>query len=518
MQNKFFAAAMAAALGLAGCGAVYTSPDVYDTAGDLKVRVVSMSFETVAEANLSPYIPARLPPYFRPDPAPRAPRIGTAGISVPALPNIDAARRGGASARVDSQLPPAATERTRGPGAAATRMPPPAESQPYRIGVADVLLLAADTAGAQLNDVPALIAAQSRRQGYIVQDDGAIAVPDVGRIRVAGRTLEEAEAAIFDALVAKRLDPTFSIEIAEFNSQRVSVGGDVKAPTLAPITLKPVRLTEALALAGGVASEDSDYAVVRLYRDGEVYQAPLRRLYADNGLNDVLLRDGDSVFVDTAYDQTQARQYFQEQLQLRQAELAEREFAFRQLQSQIDEVRLAQTLAQFEIQKAQLSQAVARMRIDVATYNNAVANQQGTEDARQRDAFKERLELGAVQRDYVYVAGELANSSAPARLALPFENRFHLSDVLFEKIGPISRSDYGAIYVLRRGEGAGLGGVTAYHLDAGNAAALTQATAFEMRPNDVVFVAEQPVTTWNRVVSQLTPQFFLQGLSTASGL
>ena len=76
-----------------------------------------------------------------------------------------------------------------------------------------------------------------------------------------------------------------------------------------------------------MTNADADYAVVRLFRNGEVYQAPLRRLYADGGLKDVLLRDGDSVFVDTSYDAAQAQRYFEEQLRLRQAELAEREIA-----------------------------------------------------------------------------------------------------------------------------------------------------------------------------------------------
>jgi polysaccharide export outer membrane protein len=33
----------------------------------------------------------------------------------------------------------------------------------------------------------------------------------------------------------------------------------------------------------------------------------------------------------------------------------------------------------------------------------------------------------------------------------------------------------------------------------------TLATRFEMRPNDVIFVAEQPVTRWGRVIQQITP-------------
>jgi polysaccharide export outer membrane protein len=47
--------------------------------------------------------------------------------------------------------------------------------------------------------------------------------------------------------------------------------------------------------------------------------------------------------------------------------------------------------------------------------------------------------------------------------------------------------------------------VTAYHLDARNAVNLVLATRFEMRPNDIVFVEEQPITKWNRALQQAFP-------------
>lgn len=515
MSKHLIAAVLALTVG--GCGAIYTSPSVTDGLDDgVDVRVVAMNFSAAAEANLSPYVPARLPPYFRPEASQPSPRLGLGGAgAMPDLPDAEdfAARRREGDA-LSRQLPPAATEETRPPGQAALRLPPAGEPQPYRIGVADVVLLSANTTGATLNDVPALIAAQNRRQGYIVQDDGAIAVPDVGRVRIAGLTLEESEAAIFEALVGQRLDPTFSLEIAEFNSQRVSVGGAVKSPALAPITLKPLFLSEALQLAGGVSAPDPDYVLVRLFRNGEVYQAPLRRLYADGGLNDVLLRDGDSVFVDTRYDIESARSYFEEQLRLRDAELREREFAFRETQAQTEEVRLAQTLAQFEFQRAQLQQQLVRMRIDVASYNAQRNSVIRVEAADARAAFKDRLELGAVKRDYAYIAGEVRK---PSRMELPFESRASLADLLFKDGGiDMKTADYGEIYVLRRSlRPEEAGGITAYHLDATNAASLTEAAVFELRPNDVVFVAEQPITTWNRVLSQMTPQFFISAASSA---
>nr|WP_272209961.1 polysaccharide biosynthesis/export family protein [Marinicella sp. W31]MDC2875808.1 polysaccharide biosynthesis/export family protein [Marinicella sp. W31] len=81
-----------------------------------------------------------------------------------------------------------------------------------------------------MNEINGLLSAQNARQGFTVQDDGAIAIPTVGRVAIGGMTLEEAQSALFQNLVQSQIDPNFNLEITEFNSQRVAVGGAVAAP------------------------------------------------------------------------------------------------------------------------------------------------------------------------------------------------------------------------------------------------------------------------------------------------
>lgn len=50
-----------------------------------------------------------------------------------------------------------------------------------------------------------------------------------------------------------------------------------------------------------------------------------------------------------------------------------------------------------------------------------------------------------------------------------------------------------------------IGAMTASHLDTKNAANLSLATRFLMQPNDIVFIAEQPITRWNRAFRQIFP-------------
>ncbi len=432
--------ALCSFVALASCGIAYIPSQV--SQADSKVRVVPLTAETVLSANQSPYNPRALPAAFS-----QTSGAPSAGRGVGALPE-------------------ATLERPQRPNALALRLPPAVPNTPYRIGVGDVLLLATRDAANTVEELSGLLAAQNRRQGYTVQDDGAIAIPDVGRVQVAGSTLEEAEAQLFRRLLDNQIDPTFSLELAEFNSKRVSIGGAVGNPTLVPITLTPLTLDQVLSAAGGIQTPDMDFASIRIYRDGTLYQIPLETYLSRGDVQKTRLAAGDSVFVDTEFELDRAQAYFTEQITLAQLRQTARVSALNELQ------------VEMELRRASLNEA--------------------------RTNFQARLELDAVDRDYVYLAGEV---NSPARFALPPERKASLADALFSEGGFSSQTaNPSQIYVLRGSlDPREFSAVTALHLDASNAANLMLATRLEMRPNDVVFIAEQPITRWNRVVQQFVP-------------
>lgn len=131
--------------------------------------------------------------------------------------------------------------------------------------------------------------------------------------------------------------------------------------------------------------------------------------------------------------------------------------------------------------------------------------------AAERGRFEARLALDAVERPAVFIAGEV---QSPRRIPLPFHRIARLADVLFDEGGvPLRTGDYAAIYVLRLDQDPSR--VTAYELDAGNAAHLLMATRFQLRPDDLIFVAEQRVTRINRILSQFTPAL---GVAASTGM
>jgi polysaccharide export outer membrane protein len=103
-----------------------------------------------------------------------------------------------------------------------------------------------------------------------------------------------------------------------------------------------------------------------------------------------------------------------------------------------------------------------------------------------------------------YVDGKvfLVGGVAPKLLPIQPERRQTLAEALFSPNGPLetSSAQRSAVYLLR-----GSNPVRAYHLDARNPARILVADAVELRPNDIIFVGEQPINTFNRVLSTIFP-------------
>ena len=179
--------------------------------------------------------------------------------------------------------------------------------------------------------------------------------------------------------------------------------------------------------------------------------------------------DGDTVFVDTRHDLARAQDFSQQQLML---------------------VDLWQRARQTALEELKTEVALHRANLDDARNNHI-----------------KRIELGSDNRDYVYLTGEVG---VQLRFALPFDSRAKLTDALFDAGGiAAATGDVSQIYVLRVSKEQDLPAeITAWHLDASNAANFVYAASFELRPEDIIFVAEQPVTRWDRTMSQLVPNFY----------
>jgi polysaccharide export outer membrane protein len=422
---------------LTGCGVAYQTTSVRgDASAD--IRVVHLTPEIVLEANSSPYTPQIWPNAF---------------VSIDESDN-----RENYDERQDLSF---ASQRL--VGVIEWRMPM-LEPKIYKIGVGDVLTLNMQLKESLGDVLNGLIASQTSQRGYRVQEDGTISIPDIGRIVIGGLTLQEAESVVYQLLLARGVSPSFSVEITEFNSQKISISGNIKLPGTLPLTLQPLYLDEAIYESGGFAISDASFIIVRLYRNDSIYQIFGPEVYNQNYTNRILLKDGDTIVVDVTdeYDRI---------LGLRQEARAKR-------------------LREIEIE------------------TEAKAN-----DA---NSLLSRMKYGSIAREYVYVIGEVLQQS---RYTLPFEHKAFLADALLESSGGVSSltGNPKQIYVLRgAADLKNFAPITALHLDTTNAANFLLATRLELRPKDVIFVGTQPITNWNRMIKQIIPSLGLPNINIPS--
>jgi polysaccharide export outer membrane protein len=178
-----------------------------------------------------------------------------------------------------------------------------AEPKPYTIGPSDIISIVVYDHPELLPLAGAVISQQvdptsiSPGPGFIVNSEGMVTFPFVGRIKVAGLTEIEASELLISRLGKFIKDPQVSVRITSFRSQRAYVDGEVRAPGTQIFTDVAMTLPEALNRAGGITA-NGDRSFVTLTRDGETTLINLMMLQ-EMGVNPnrILLKNGDLITV-----------------------------------------------------------------------------------------------------------------------------------------------------------------------------------------------------------------------------
>jgi polysaccharide export outer membrane protein len=124
---------------------------------------------------------------------------------------------------------------------------------------------------------------------YTVNEDGAVVLPRVGAIRVAGEQPAEIKTRITQAFSRFLQNPSIEVTLL----RRVQVLGAVRNPGLYPVD-PTMTVSDALALAGGTTPDGSPNRVV-LIRDG--VRLPVK-LEANTPIAGAFIRSGDQIYVD----------------------------------------------------------------------------------------------------------------------------------------------------------------------------------------------------------------------------
>jgi polysaccharide export outer membrane protein len=136
-----------------------------------------------------------------------------------------------------------------------------------------------------------------------ISESGAIGYPLLGQVQLGGLTVARAEKAIADGLREGKYvrQPQVAVLVVQVRGNQVSALGFVNRPGRYPLDVTGMRVSELLALAGGIAANGSDVVTLTGSRNGQPsrQQIDVPSLFGPGAaVNDPVLQHGDVLYVD----------------------------------------------------------------------------------------------------------------------------------------------------------------------------------------------------------------------------
>ncbi len=138
-----------------------------------------------------------------------------------------------------------------------------------------------------------------------IPESGVVSYPLLGTVTLGGLTISQAEKLLADGLLTGKFlkQPQVSILVTQLRGSQASVLGHAVRPGRYTLELANTRLSDLMAMAGGVAPDGSDMLTVVGIRDGKPLrvQIDFRTLFRGaNDAQDILIQNNDVVYVDRA--------------------------------------------------------------------------------------------------------------------------------------------------------------------------------------------------------------------------
>ncbi len=136
---------------------------------------------------------------------------------------------------------------------------------------------------------------------YLIDQDGMIDLPFIGKVKLNGLTLNEAQNILINVIRDFYKNPDLQIKIEEFNSSKVHIVGAVKNQKTINLNQKPIRLIEAAIEANfNPSSSEKLYGTKGFLRRGnQVYKINLENAFkSKDDKENFYLKKDDVIFID----------------------------------------------------------------------------------------------------------------------------------------------------------------------------------------------------------------------------
>jgi len=378
----------------------------------------------------------------------------------------------------------------------------------------------------------------------VIGSNGNILLIGVGNILAVNRTLNDLRTEVRNILIRNGLTPNFQLEIGSFRSKKAYIvnrnnGSETLSLNNIPISLKEV------ALGAGMSKSDGNFTQIKLTRNNKNYRLSALQLF-DPKRPQIFIKDKDQIEINISQNQSKISKAIvgsKGNILLPEiGTLKAKNRSLSDLQKEINNILNEKGLLpnfQLEIVKFQskkifiyqknigssvvpLTNVGLTLKELILTIGIASTSDDLAVITLKRNDQIYRLTLENILdpktpdiwlhgNDYieienlVYKPGQvyaLSGSNKAATVPIKPSQRETLADIIFSPEGALSNSlvKRSEIYLLR-----GKNPSIAYHLNAQSVSKILVAAKTELRPNDIIYVAERPIISFSRVLSEITP-------------
>ncbi len=376
-----------------------------------------------------------------------------------------------------------------------------------------------------------------------IGSDGSVLLLEVGRLEAAGKTLNDLRSEVRNILIRNGVSPRFQLEILDFRSQRAYLTINEKSNVIS-LNDQKTDLRDVLSSAGqglipGVSTQ------VKLQRNGSTYIMKLRDIYSETSPK-VIIRDRDHIFVeDSSSTTTVSQSIVGENGNIILQGIGKISAAGKTLIELEKEIATLSDIPQnsqnaFKIEFGGFASKTALVTVTGNTGSIVTITNKSVPLAEVLTGLGITRDNGTITRitlkrginQYSFTLKKLLEERAqnlflladdqvlvdkltykankvfilggitPSIINIDPAQRETLADILFTSGGVLGSTSAkrSEVYLLR-----GSGPVQAYHLNAQSPTRLIVADSMELRPNDILFVAEQPIVSFNRALATIVP-------------